>query len=116
MIAPLVGPVMAKPVELTATASRMSHTLSMPSRAWTKMNSVAAQATSEPAMSSLRRSTASAMAPPHRPKTISGIRLAMPIRPTWNEDRVSSKTCWPTAMTVTWTPMLETAWPSQIRR
>jgi hypothetical protein len=64
------------------------------------MNSVEAQATNEPAMRSLRRSIASATAPPHSPNTTSGTRLAMPSSPTQM------------AATPTW----ETAWPDQIRR
>jgi hypothetical protein len=90
MIAPLVEELTAKPAAPSATVPSSTYTSGTPSSDWTRMSTVLTQATSDPATSSLRRSTASATAPPHSPNTTSGMRLARPSMPTQNDDPVSS--------------------------
>jgi len=90
MIAPRVAEVMAKPIACTAMAARITWTLPSPAHAWKSTTSVEIQVMTAPTMSSLRRSITSATAPPHRPKMMSGMRLAGPSRPTHSDDFVMS--------------------------
>ena len=87
MIALRVGELTANAADCTAVSTSSSAGLSQPEqrlgeqrRAWPPRS-----ASDEPS-SSLRRSTASATAPPHSPKTTSGTSAATPSRPTQNDE------------------------------
>jgi hypothetical protein len=64
----------------------------------------------------LRRSTASAIAPPYRPNPISGNSANTPTRPTANDDPVSVYTWIATATVVICWPSWATALPKKSRR
>jgi|GEM_PF-3512264 len=74
-------------------------------------------ATPAPVTSSgTRRSTASAIAPPHNPNTTSGTSPNKPVRPTQDEDPVSWWICVGTATTERCAPITVTSPASQSRR
>jgi hypothetical protein len=108
MIALRAGEDMANPVDCTATAAMITHTL-FSVNALTRSTSVADQLIRDAVSSSLRRSMASAMAPPHSPKITSGISATGPSMPTQNEERVSANTSALTAIAVSWNPTKATA-------
>ncbi len=68
------------------------------------------------ASTSLRRSTASATAPPSSPIVTVGTSSATPIRPTANGDRVMSYTCSGTANRVMAEPTADSVDPAHNRR
>ena len=65
---------------------------------------------------SLRRSTASAMAPPSSPIATVGITCATPMAPTANGERVMSYTCSGTANMVSAPPTADSVVPAHNRR
>ena len=60
---------------------------------------------------SLRRSYASASAPPMSDPAMSGTSAARPSRPTISDERVSTYTWYGAATTVIWLPRNERIWP-----
>src|SRR5215475_10200781 len=99
-IALRTGEVTANAPDCTATRARTNARLASPSRACTSSARVTAQVTEDEASSSIRRSTASATAPPHSPNTTSGPSATSPSIPTQNEEPVISYTCTGTATAV----------------
>ena len=90
MIALRVGEVTANAADCTPTSTSSSAMLRRPASACTSRASVTIQVSADAHSSSRRRSTASATAPPYRPKTISGTSPTRPSMPTQNEDRLTS--------------------------
>ena len=74
MIAPRADDAIANAPDCTATSARISGTLPRPSSVCTSSASVTSQVPTEDQKYSRRRSTASAIAPPYRPKTTIGTR------------------------------------------
>ena len=102
MIALRVGLVSANAHDCTAVKTSSTHGSSHSSSDCTRKPRVPSHITAEPAISSLRRSIASARAPPHRPKTSRGTRAATPSRPTQNELSVNENISTGTATAVNW--------------
>ncbi len=115
-IALRVGEVTANAADWIPTSTMISTRLSSPSSAWASSPRVTTQVAVAEISSSLRRSTASATAPPHSPNTISGTSPTRPSTPTQNDDRVRSYTWTGTATAVTWNPTNETPCPTNSRR
>ncbi len=82
MIAPRADDAMAKNADCTDTSARISAMLLSPASVWNSRASVTAHVPVEDHMYSVRRSMASAMAPPYRPNTTIGTSPASPTRPT----------------------------------
>src|SRR4051812_22238837 len=114
--APRVGMLIAKSAWLTASSARTSHTEPKFRNACSQSSAEVMATRTLVTTSSFRRSTASATAPPQSPKTSSGTRATSPVRPTYAEDPVRSKTCFGTATAVSWVPTAVTTVDSQSRR
>ncbi len=56
------------------------------------------------------------MAPPNSPPATSGTSATRLTRPTWNDERVTAKTCSSTAVAVIWEPRAEIVSPTHNRR
>jgi hypothetical protein len=116
MIACRAGELTAKPADCTAVSASSSIGLRTPSSACASRPTVDSQVSAELASRSLRRSTTSAAAPPHNPKTSRGTNPATPSRPTQPEDCVMANISTGTATAVNWNPKNETPLPIHIRR
>ena len=84
--------------------------------AWTKSVSDSSQRPSDETRASLRRSTASAKAPPYRPNAINGKSANSPTSPTENVDPVRAYTWMAIATAVICWPSWETVLPNHSRR
>ena len=83
-----VGWLIAKNACCTAKRPSSSQTFSRPSAACTQKQPLVTIRPIVVIISSLRRSIASARAPPHSPKTMSGTRPNTPVSPTYAEEPV----------------------------
>ena len=84
-----VGWFTARNAVCTANRQSTSQTPPTPVAAVTQSTSDMAAIPAPVSRSSTRRSTASAIAPPHRPKNTSGTSPKMPVRPTYADEPVS---------------------------
>jgi hypothetical protein len=116
MIAPREAELAPMPVDCRAVSASSSHGAVASNAAVTSSSSVEDHMSAEAPSSNTRRSSVSASAPPHRAKTTNGTRLATPSRPTHSDDCANAYICIGTATAVKARPMLDTAWPMNIRR
>ena len=98
------------------SSSSTTHTEPSPTAACTQSSTEVSASPKLVTSSSLRRSTASAIAPPHTPKSSSGASATAPESPTYPDDPVRSKTCLGTATAVSWLPIAVTAVDAHSRR
>ena len=85
-----VGWLIAKNACWTANSPSSSHTLVLPRAACAQKSALVTIRPAVVTTSRVRRSIASASAPPHRPKTTSGTSPNTPVRPTYAEEPVSA--------------------------
>ena len=83
-----VGWLTAKNACCTANSHSSTHTLSSPIAACSQNPALVRISPQVVTTSSVRRSIASASAPPHSPKTTSGTRPKTPVSPTYAEEPV----------------------------
>ena len=100
----------------TATSAYSSHTDPSPANACAASPAEVAALQLLITSTSLRRSTASAMAPPSSPIATVGITCATPMAPTANGERVMSYTCSGTANIVSAPPTADSVVPAHNRR
>jgi hypothetical protein len=100
----------------TATSAYSSHTERSPAKACAVSPADTAALPQLAASTSVRRSTASAMAPPSSPIVTVGTTCASPMAPTANGDRVRSYTCSGTAKLVSAPPTADSVDPTHSRR
>ena len=99
-----------------ATSAYSSHTECSPANACAASPAEVAALPPVITSTSLRRSTASAMAPPSSPIATVGITCATPMAPTANGERVMSYTCSGTANMVSAPPTADSVVPAHNRR
>ena len=85
-----VGWLTAKNACCTANRLSSSHTLVDPAAAWSQNSALVPISPIVVTIRIVRRSKASASAPPYRPKTTSGTRPNRPVSPTYAEEPVSA--------------------------
>ena len=100
----------------TATRAYSSQTESSPAKACAASPAETAALPPLATSTSLRRSTASAIAPPSSPIVTVGITCATPMAPTANGERVISYTCSGTANVVSAPPTADSVDPIHSRR
>ena len=110
------GELIALTEDDTATSAYSSHTDPSPANACAASPAEMAALPLLVTSTSLRRSTASAMAPPSSPIATVGITCATPMAPTANGERVMSYTCSGTANMVSAPPTADSVDPAHNRR
>ncbi len=85
-----MGWLTAKNACCTEKSASSSHTLVLPAAACSQNSALVPIRPTVVKISSVRRSTTSASAPPHRPKTTSGTSPNTPVRPTYADEPVAA--------------------------